>query len=94
VVDLVIGDSIASIEALDRPVDLFIHDSDHSRQHERREFSTVEKHLAPGAALITDNVTITDVLPDHAEKTGRRFLAYRETPIDHWFPGDGIGLAW
>jgi predicted O-methyltransferase YrrM len=94
VVDLVIGDSIASIGALDRPVDLFIHDSDHSRQHERREFSTVEKHLTPGAALITDNVTITDVLPEHAERTGRRFLAYRETPVDHWFPGDGIGLAW
>jgi len=94
VVDLVIGDSIASIGALDRKVDLFLHDSDHSVAHERREFEAVEAKLAPGALLLTDNVTVTNVLAEHAEKTGRRFLAYRETPAHHWFPGDGIGLAW
>jgi predicted O-methyltransferase YrrM len=94
VVDLVIGDSIASIRALDRPVDLFLHDSDHSVGHERREFEAVEPHLAPGALLLTDNVTVSNVLAEHAERTGRRFLAYRETPANHWFPGDGIGLAW
>ncbi|MEV7230275.1 class I SAM-dependent methyltransferase [Polymorphospora sp. NPDC051019] len=94
VVDLVIGDSIASIGALDRPVDLFLHDSDHSVAHERREFDAVEPRLAPGARLLTDNVTVTNVLAEHAERTGRRFLAYRENPARHWFPGDGIGIAW
>ncbi|MEU8298060.1 class I SAM-dependent methyltransferase [Micromonospora sp. NPDC048909] len=94
VVDLVIGDSIASIAALDRPVDLFLHDSDHSRAHEKREFEAVEPKLAPGAILLTDNVTTTNVLAEHAERTGRRFLAYRETPANHWYPGDGIGVAW
>ncbi|MEH0845668.1 class I SAM-dependent methyltransferase [Micromonospora sp. CPCC 205711] len=94
VVDLVIGDSIASIAALDRPVDLFLHDSDHSVAHERREFAAVEDKLAPGAILLTDNVTTTNVLAEHAERTGRRFLAYRETPVNHWYPGDGIGVAW
>lgn len=94
VVDLTIGDSIASIGALDRPVDLFLHDSDHSVAHERREFEAVEPKLAPGARLLTDNVTVTNVLAEHAERTGRHFLAYRETPARHWFPGDGIGLAW
>lgn len=94
VVDLVIGDSIASIAALDRPVDIFLHDSDHSVTHERREFETIEAKLAPGALLLTDNVTTTNVLAEHAERTGRRFLAYRETPAGHWFPGDGIGAAW
>ncbi|MFG3708543.1 class I SAM-dependent methyltransferase [Micromonospora sp. NPDC047670] len=94
VVDLVIGDSIASIAALDRPVDLFLHDSDHSRAHEKREFEAVEGKLAPGAVLLTDNVTATNVLAEHAERTGRRFLAYRETPANHWYPGDGIGVAW
>ncbi|MER7165527.1 class I SAM-dependent methyltransferase [Micromonospora sp. NPDC000207] len=94
VVDLVIGDSIASLDALDRPVDLFLHDSDHSRAHEKREFDAVEAKLAPGAILLTDNVTATNVLAEHAERTGRRFLAYRETPARHWYPGDGIGVAW
>ncbi|MCW3815470.1 class I SAM-dependent methyltransferase [Micromonospora sp. DR5-3] len=94
VVDLVIGDSIASINALDRPVDLFLHDSDHSRVHEQREFETIEAKLAPDAMLLTDNATATNVLAQHAERTGRRFLAYRETPARHWYPGDGIGVAW
>ncbi|SCL20682.1 Methyltransferase domain-containing protein [Micromonospora rhizosphaerae] len=94
VVDLVIGDSVASIGALDRPVDLFLHDSDHSRVHEKAEFEAIEPKLAPGAMLLTDNVTITNVLAEHAERSGRRFLAYRETPARHWYPGDGIGVAW
>ncbi|GIJ19902.1 O-methyltransferase [Micromonospora lutea] len=94
VIDLVIGDSVESITALDRPVDLFLHDSDHSRAYERREFAAVEPKLAPGAMLLTDNVTHTNVLAEHAERTGRRFLAYRETPANHWYPGDGIGVAW
>ncbi|HEY2949595.1 MAG TPA: class I SAM-dependent methyltransferase [Micromonosporaceae bacterium] len=93
VVDLVLGDSVASIGALDRPVDVFLHDSDHAAAHERREFEAVEPKLAPGAVLLTDNVTVTNVLARHAEKTGRRFAAYREMPANHWFPGDGIGAA-
>jgi predicted O-methyltransferase YrrM len=94
VVDLRIGDSIASIAGLERPVDMFLHDSDHSAAHERREFVAVEERLAPGAVLLTDNVTNSDVLARHAEATGRRYLAYREQPARHWYPGDGVGVAW
>jgi predicted O-methyltransferase YrrM len=94
VVDLVIGDSVGSIGALGRRVDVFLHDSDHSVEHERREFEAVGPKLAERALLLTDNVTKTDVLARYAERTGRRFLAYREQPVRHWFPGDGIGAAW
>ncbi len=94
VVDLVIGDSIASIAQLTRPVDMFLHDSDHSVAHERREFEAVEPNLASDALLLSDNAMVTNVLPKYAERTGRRFLAFRETPARHWFRGDGIGAAW
>lgn len=94
VVDLVVGDSLDVIGGLERPVDLFLHDSDHTIKHEQREYAAIEPKLAPGALLVSDNAMKTDVLPVYAEKTGRRFLAYRETPADHWFPGDGIGVAW
>lgn len=94
VVDLVIGDSVGSIQELATPVDLFLHDSDHSVAHERAELAAVEPKLAPGALLLTDNVTVTNVLAHHAEQTGRRFLAFIERPARHWFPGDGIGAAW
>jgi predicted O-methyltransferase YrrM len=94
VVNLVYADSLAAIDELEQPVDLFLHDSDHSVEHERREFATVEAHLSPGAMLVTDNVTKTRVLSQHAEQTGRRFLAFTERPLRHWYPGDGIGVAW
>jgi predicted O-methyltransferase YrrM len=94
VIDLVIGDSVAALAALADPVDIFLHDSDHSSGHERREFIAVEPRLAKDAIVLTDNVTKTDVLLRHAEATGRRFLAFREQPARHWYPGDGIGAAW
>ncbi|ADD39775.1 class I SAM-dependent methyltransferase [Stackebrandtia nassauensis] len=94
VVDLVLDDSIATIKNLDRPVDLFIHDSDHAAEHEKREFKTVENKLADNAVLLTDNASVTNVLARHADKTGRRFLFYREQPARHWFAGEGIGVAW
>lgn len=94
VVDIVSGDSVATLAALDRPVDIFLHDSDHSVEHERRELAAVEPRLAPGGLLLTDNVTKTSVLSEFAERTGRRFLAFTERPARHWYPGDGIGAAW
>jgi predicted O-methyltransferase YrrM len=94
VVDLMISDSQQAIGELDRPVDIFLHDSDHAPDRERAEFEKVEHKLAPGALLLTDNVTATDVLARYAEATGRRFLAWTERPKRHWYPGDGIGAAW
>jgi predicted O-methyltransferase YrrM len=94
VVDLVYGDSLQTLAALDRPVDVFLHDSDHSTAHERRELTTVEQSLSASALLLTDNVTKTSVLSEYAEKTGRQFLAFTERPHRHWYPGDGIGAAW
>jgi predicted O-methyltransferase YrrM len=94
VADLVTGDSVAALAALTGPVDIFLHDSDHSREHERREFEAVAPRLAEDAIVLSDNVTKTDVLPRFAESTGRRFLAFREQPARHWYPGDGIGAAW
>jgi hypothetical protein len=94
VVDLVIGDSVSSIQALTTPVDVFLHDSDHSVGHERAELAALAGKLAPGALLLSDNVTHTDVLGRYAEQTGRQFLAFTERPARHWYPGDGIGAAW
>jgi predicted O-methyltransferase YrrM len=93
-VDLIIGDSLETIPSLTEPVDLFIHDSWHSPEHETAEFALVEGKLAESAVLLTDNAAETDVLIQHAEKTGRRFLYFHELPDRHWHPGDGTGIAW
>lgn len=88
------GDSLATIEQFQETVDLFIHDSDHSAEHEAAEFRAVADHLAPSAIVLSDNSHITFELPKWADETGRTFAFFREAPEDHWYPGAGIGAAW
>jgi len=88
------GDSIASLARLDGPVDLFIADSDHTDGYEARELRAIEPLLSPRALLLSDNAHSATALLDFADRTGRRFLFWREEPRDHWYPGCGIGAAW
>ena len=43
---------------------------------------------------MSDNAHDSAALSDWAERTGHRYLFFRENPRDHWWPGDGIGVAW
>lgn len=87
------GDSVESLRGLDEVVDVFINDSDHSAGYEAAEYETVEHLLAPHSVVVADNADVTDELFRFAVRTGRSFLFFREEPVDHWFPGAGIGAA-
>jgi hypothetical protein len=90
---LVPGDSHQSIQALTEPVDFFIHDSDHTPDHEAAEFNLVEPKLSPHALVLTDNAEKTDKLLTFALRTGRKFLFFTEKAADHWCHPGGIGVA-
>ena len=94
VVSIQHGDSISLLAQLTTPVNVFIHDSDHSAAHEGAEFRSVESHLALSAVVLSDNSHITGELSSWAEATGRTFAFFREEPMDHWYPGAGIGAAY
>ena len=91
--EILYGDSLASLAAFDRPIDLFINDSDHSADYEAREYRAIAAKLAPGAIVLGDNVDYTDALVRWSEEAGRGFLCWMEDPVDHWFPGAGIGFS-
>lgn len=93
-VELVVADSVEWLNGLEEPVELFIHDSLHSREHEISELRAVERRLSPNATVLSDNSHVTDALSTWAEGRGWRFLFFAETPKDHWYPGGGIGAAW
>jgi len=93
-VEVVVGDSIATLTGLDRRVDFFVHDSDHSREHEVAEYAAIAPHLSENAVVLSDNSHVTDALPLWAESRGWNFLHFQEQPVDHWYPGAGIGAAW
>jgi predicted O-methyltransferase YrrM len=90
---IAVGDSIASLERLTEPIDLFINDSDHSEEYEAREYLVVERLLAPHAIVIGDNSHWSPKLLEFARATQREFAFFQERPLDHWYPGAGIGLA-
>jgi len=89
-----IADSVAAISSMDCGVGLFIHDSDHSAEHETSELLALESKLLPKALVLSDNAHATDSLMRWAFDTGRRFLFFEEHAERHWYRGGGIGAAW
>lgn len=93
VIDRRTGDSAELVSRL-RDVDLFLHDSLHTYEHEASELAAVEPNLRDTAIVLSDNAHETSALADWAERNGRRYLFFAERPQDHWWRGDGIGAAW
>jgi predicted O-methyltransferase YrrM len=89
----VAGDSHASIRALTDEVDFFLHDSDHTPEHEAQEFELIAPKLSARAVVLSDNAEVTDKLLAFARATGREFLFFAEKPARHWCAGSGIGVA-
>ena len=94
VVKMTIQDSLDYLKTFDKSIDLFIHDSDHSVQHEFEEYQIIADKLSDESVIISDNAHSTDVLPDFAVKTGRCFAYFQESPIHHFYPGAGTGIAY
>ncbi len=88
-----IGDSLECLEKIDA-IDMFIHDSDHSAVHEAAEFAAVASRLSPHAIVVSDNAHATDELAKWSSRTGRRFAYFAEKPVNHWYQGAGIGVAY
>lgn len=93
VIDRRTGSSIDVLAEL-RNVDMFLHDSLHTYDYETRELAAVEPNLCPDAIILSDNAHESSALSDWAERTGRHYLFFKEKPLGHWWPGDGIGAAW
>jgi hypothetical protein len=93
VIDRRIGSSLDVLAELN-DVDLFLHDSLHTYDYETRELAVVEPNLRADAIIVSDNAHDSSALSDWAERTGRHYLFFKEQPLRHWWPGDGIGAAW
>lgn len=87
------GDSLQSLEKLDTEIGLFINDSDHSADYEYREYLAILPKLSEGGVMLSDNAHGTDKLARLSRETGRRFLFFKEEPLNHWYPGAGIGIS-
>lgn len=91
--EVLYGDSIKSLKKLDKKIDLFISDSVHTYDYERKEYQAVQDKLKTNSIVIADNAHNNEALLRFAKKTGRKFLFFKEQPKDHWYPGGGMGVA-
>lgn len=87
------GDSINSLSQFSEKIDLFINDSDHSADYEYQEYLTIRNLLSDKSIILGDNSHITDKLLAFSNETNRKFLFFKEEPVDHWYPGGGIGIS-
>jgi hypothetical protein len=92
VISQICGDSLKSLTTIDR-IDLFVHDSDHSAEHEAREFEIIETKLSKQGVVLSDNSHATDELAKWSQRCNRKFLYFAEEPLNHWYPGAGIGIS-
>jgi predicted O-methyltransferase YrrM len=93
VVDRQIADSLDLLPRLTAPIDLFLHEVHRSAAQERAEYQAIHPLLTGRAVLVSDNVKENDELARWAERNGRRFLYFHELPMNHWYPGAGMGIA-
>jgi hypothetical protein len=93
VIDPTVGSSIDVLGTL-RNVGVFLHDSLHTYDYETGELAAVEPNLRADAIILSDNAHDSSALSDWAERSGRRYLFFKEQPLNHWWPGDGIGASW
>jgi predicted O-methyltransferase YrrM len=92
VIERVIGDSLQSLRTIEQ-IDLFIHDSDHSAEHEAREFELIESRLSRSGIVLSDNSHATEELAKWSKSCNRKFFYFAEEPYNHWYPGAGIGIS-
>jgi predicted O-methyltransferase YrrM len=90
---ILFGDAITTLQGFDKPIDIFINDSDHRADYERREYEAVREKLSAGSIIIGDNIHVTTELAEFSRREHRRFLYLPETPKDHWYPGAATGLS-
>ena len=49
--------------------------------------------LSKNAVILGDNSHVTDKLSIFSKERNRRFYFFKEEPLNHWYPGAGIGIS-
>jgi hypothetical protein len=91
--DVIIGDSLGVLKNVIKKIDLFINDSDHSSDYEEREFQLIKDLMSQKGIILGDNSHTNSILRDFSMQNERRFIFFSEQPLNHWYPGAGVGIS-
>ncbi|PIQ86850.1 MAG: hypothetical protein COV74_03190 [Candidatus Omnitrophica bacterium CG11_big_fil_rev_8_21_14_0_20_45_26] len=92
--EVLYGDSIELLRQFKLPIDLFIHDSHHAAEYEREEYKTIQAQLRSCSILVSDNANQTEELLKFSKELNKKFIKWDEEPLDHWYAGDSLGIAY
>ena len=87
------GDSHATLREMREPIDLFVHDSDHSYEHESEEYRIIKDRLSDVALVLSDNAHKSTALMDFAESIDRDYYFCPERPENGFYSANGIGAV-
>lgn len=59
-------------------IDIFFHDSDHSYEHMKFEFETVQPHFKNGSLLLSDDVDKNSSFQEHVNKFGLKSIQFNK----------------
>jgi hypothetical protein len=91
---VIIGDSLETLQKIDFEIDIFINDSDHTKNYEAREYASIRAKLSQKGIILGDNCEETDELRVFSQKNGRDFIYFKEEPYNHFYTGGGIGISY
>ncbi|MCP4176144.1 MAG: class I SAM-dependent methyltransferase, partial [bacterium] len=77
--EILYGDSIESLKKLDKTIDLFINDSDHSAEYEEQEYKVIKDKLNKEAVLLADNAHCSDKLLNFSGLVNKKYLFFQES---------------
>jgi len=87
------GDSHATLRKMREQIDLFVHDSDHSYEHESEEYRIIKEWLSDVALVLSDNAHKSTALMDFAESIDRDYYFCPERPENGFYSANGIGAV-
>ena len=93
VVEFRLGDSHTALREIREPIDLFVHDSDHSYEHEAGEYRIIKERLSDRSLVLSDNAHKSTALMDFAVSVDRDYYFCPERPENEFYSANGIGAV-
>ena len=86
------GDSVDCLNSIDK-IDVFLHDSNHSADHELAELNIILEKMNSKSLVMSDNGHATDSLSDWCKLNNYQFNYFQEVPKNHWYKGASLSVA-
>lgn len=88
-----INNSVDELEEFEEKIDVFIHDSKHTKDYIKDELKAIESNINSDSLLISDASHHSDAFYNYSKENDRKYLFFKEETDSHWFPGAGIGVS-